>query len=146
MTPDDVSKLRSRMTLMARRLRKEAMNDAVSWSKMLIVGLIDRMGGSVTPTMLATAEGMSSANVAALLRELEAVGLIDRTPDPDDKRKTWISLSPKGQRALRESRQARETWLRAAMEATLSPAEQEQLLAASESLERLALFYESSRG
>ncbi|NTA61891.1 MarR family transcriptional regulator [Agrobacterium tumefaciens] len=96
--------------------------------------------------MLATAEGMSSANVAALLRELEAIGLIDRTPDPDDKRKTWISLSPKGQRALRESRQARETWLRAAMEATLSPAEQEQLLAASESLERLALFYESSRG
>jgi DNA-binding MarR family transcriptional regulator len=110
---------------------------------MLIIGLIDRMGGSVTPTMLATTEGMSSANVAALLRGLEAAGLIDRTADPDDKRKIWISLSSEGQRVLRESREAREIWLRKTMQATLSAAEQKQLFAASESLERLALFSES---
>jgi len=124
--------------MMARRLRKEAQNDAVSWSKMVIVGLIDRMGGSVTPTMLSNAEGMSSANVAALLRDLERSALIVRKPDEKDRRKVWISLSDKGRRALEESRSAREEWLRRAMEQSLSHSEQDQLLALSELIERLA--------
>lgn len=136
----DVAILRARLTLMARRLRKEAQNDAISWSRMLIVGLIDRLGGSVTPTMLAASENMSSANVAALLRDLERSGLIIRTPDRQDGRKSWISLSPQGQTVLKDSRAAREEWLRQAMQQCLTPDEQDQLIKAGQLIEKLASF------
>ncbi|UXS01050.1 winged helix DNA-binding protein [Agrobacterium tumefaciens] len=136
----DISKLRSRLTLLARRLRKEAQSDEVSWSRMLIVGLIDRMGGRVTPTMLSAAESMSSANVAALLRDLEAQRLITRTPDEQDRRKVWIALSDEGKNVLSQSRKTREKWLETAMQATLTADEQKQLLEASELIERIALF------
>ncbi|WP_262525515.1 MarR family winged helix-turn-helix transcriptional regulator [Agrobacterium tumefaciens] len=140
MDDGDISKLRSRLTLLARRLRKEAQSDEVSWSRMLIVGLIDRMGGRVTPTMLSAAESMSSANVAALLRDLEAQRLITRTPDEQDRRKVWIALSDEGKNVLSQSRKTREKWLETAMQATLTADEQKQLLEASELIERIALF------
>ncbi len=140
MTEDDLASLRARLTMMARRLRKEARHDAVSWSRMLIVGLIDRMGGTVTPTMLAQAEGLSSANVAALLRDLERSKLIIRAPDQEDRRKIWISLSADGRRILNDSRASREQWLREAMQQLLTVEEQQQLFAASKLIERLASF------
>ncbi len=137
---NDIAELRSRLTMLARRLRREARNDALSWSKMLIISLVDRLGGRATPTMLACAENISSANVAALLRELESGGLIERSRDAADGRKIWISLSERGNRVLADSRSARERWLLRAMEETLSPSEQSRLIASGELIERIAKF------
>ncbi|MEZ2223366.1 MarR family winged helix-turn-helix transcriptional regulator [Rhizobium sp. RCC_161_2] len=105
---------------------------------MLIIGAIDRMGGRVTPSALAASEGMSSAGMAALLRDLESSELVLRTPDTNDRRKIWVTLSPAGQQVLEQSRSRREAWLKSAMSSVLTPDEQAQLLAAGALIEKIA--------
>ncbi|WP_422766299.1 MarR family winged helix-turn-helix transcriptional regulator, partial [Pseudomonas aeruginosa] len=78
---------------LTRRLRREAQADPVQFSQLVVLGAIDRLGGDVTPSELAAAERMRSSNLAALLRELERGGLIVRHADPQDGRRTRVSLS-----------------------------------------------------
>ena len=51
----------------------------------------------VTPGALADACHVTSARIARALKQLEAQGLIVRTEDPEDGRRTLVSLTEKGQ-------------------------------------------------
>ena len=70
--------------------------------------------------------------------ELEAAGLIDRTPDPRDRRQVHIALTDRGYARLGEERALREGWLANAIETELTPEEQKVLIRAVELLRRLA--------
>lgn len=63
---------------------------------MLIVSAIDRLGGNATPSAMGRAEAMRSSQMAAVLRDLDASGLIERLPDAADRRITRLRLSPLG--------------------------------------------------
>ncbi|MBB3102177.1 DNA-binding MarR family transcriptional regulator [Azomonas macrocytogenes] len=104
---------------------------------MLVISAIDRLGDGVTPSTLAASENMRSSNLAAVLRELEASGLIIRTPDALDRRKVRIRLTDAGRDVLQLSRQRRDDWLMAAITACLTDEECERLVDAGELLERL---------
>jgi DNA-binding MarR family transcriptional regulator len=125
---------------LVRRLRSEAQDDELPWGKMLILGAIDRHRGKATPTSLAEAEGMRSSNLAAALRELEAAGLVVRTPDSEDGRKVRLSLSRAGNRILQNNRTRREHWLADAIHAWLTPDERALLFEAGKLLERLVAY------
>ncbi|WP_460429053.1 MarR family winged helix-turn-helix transcriptional regulator [Azotobacter armeniacus] len=107
---------------------------------MLVISAIDRLGDGVTPSMLAASENMRSSNLAAVLRELEASGLIIRTQDALDRRKVRVRLADAGRHVLQLSRQRRDDWLTAAMMACLTGEERERLINAGEFLERLAAY------
>lgn len=56
----------------------------------------------VTPGALADACHVTSARIARALKQLEAQGFIVRTEDPEDGRRTLVSLTEKGQDVVAE--------------------------------------------
>lgn len=110
----------------------------------MALGAIQRAKGTGTPTRIATELGLQSSNLAQVLGELDRRGLIQRTPDPSDKRKVRLALTQAGLTLVRESRGRRDQWLSDAMHACLSAEEQAQLLAAGALIQRVALWSEST--
>ncbi|MEZ4323033.1 MAG: MarR family transcriptional regulator [Myxococcota bacterium] len=50
--------------------------------------------GPLTPGEIAKATGLTSASVTTLLDRLESRGLVERSPDPDDRRRVRVSACP----------------------------------------------------
>ncbi|AWC73106.1 homoprotocatechuate degradation operon regulator%2C HpaR [Serratia marcescens] len=136
--PEDVTLLRTQLMSLVRRMRRESRSDEKSWAQLMLLGAIDRHGGEATPSLLAESERMRSSNLAAALRELEADGLLVRTPDAEDKRRVRVRLTHAGLGLLQESRSRREAWLLAAMENCLTEREQALLIEAGALMARLA--------
>jgi DNA-binding MarR family transcriptional regulator len=130
--------LREQIMEMARRLRREAGSDEQTWSRLLLLGAIDRYGDEATPTRLAAAEGLRSSNLAKSLKELEERKLITRIEATDDRRKVRVALTPEGKAMLKEVRHRRDHWLSTAIASTLTPKERETLIAAGSLLSRVA--------
>jgi DNA-binding MarR family transcriptional regulator len=133
----DITQLRRQLMGVSRRLRREATADDRSWARLLVLGAIDRHGGSATPSVLATDEGMRSSNLAAALRSLEARKLIVRTPDAEDRRKVRLRLSAAGRRFLGDNRARGERWLAEAVDASLTAGERAHLIKAGALLDRI---------
>ncbi|WP_313330531.1 MarR family winged helix-turn-helix transcriptional regulator [Pseudomonas oryzihabitans] len=134
----NVSALRKHLTQLAKRLRQESQNVPETWTQMLVLSSIDQHGDAATPSLIAKAEGMQSSNLAAVLRDLEARGLIQRAPCQQDRRKTLLKLSQDGQRLLSASRDRRDDWLLKAMQSELTAGEREQLERVVPILEKLS--------
>lgn len=61
-------------------------------------------GKKAYPKELSRKMAVSSARIAALLNHLEAMELIERTPDPQDCRQTIVSITDKGLSFIRQKR------------------------------------------
>ncbi len=57
-------------------------------------GVLLRHGEPMTPGQLAQATELPSSTTTRVLDRLEAKGLVERRPDPGDRRKTWIHALP----------------------------------------------------
>ncbi len=93
--------------------------------------------GAATVSGLARAEGMRPQSMSSIITSLQGAGLVSGIPDPNDGRKTLISLSRKCEKLLRENRAARQDWLTATILQKLSTQEQQKLSTALELLSRL---------
>ena len=71
------------------------------------------------------------SNVSALIKKLEARGLVRRTPDPDDSRNNQLTLTPSGEALVQESF-ALQNQVVKAMASVMSDAELEQMAAVME--------------
>ncbi|OPA89453.1 MarR family transcriptional regulator [Pseudomonas fluorescens] len=136
----DIALFRGRFTRLNKRLRQEAQNHPETWSQMLVLSAIDQMDGMATPSKIADAENIRSSNLAALLKDLEARDLITRTPDTEDRRRTWIGLSDQGRHVLQASRKRRDEWLAEAVDACLTATERKQLEAAGLLMDKLSQY------
>src|ERR1700730_17902043 len=58
--------------------------------------------GQLSQQQLSRAVGVDPRNLVAVLDLLEEQQLIDRRPDPDDRRRHAVGLTPAGQRLLEE--------------------------------------------
>ena len=146
MDRDDVQRLRVQMTALQRRLRREAPTvDGLPRPALTVLAAAVRRPG-LTPRDVADELRMTSSNVAACLRELEASGFVDRGRDPDDGRRVLLTPTSAGRRVVAELLDERETWLGRAVAACLDDDEQELLRRAGALLERLAAFEGSAAG
>jgi DNA-binding MarR family transcriptional regulator len=118
---------------LVRRLRAEY---SFPVAQATVLSRLDREGPQ-TASALAAAERVRPQSMAQTLAELEAAGLIERRPDPDDRRSSRIELTKDGRDRVLEGRGRREDWLAAAIVAELNPEEQRTLLAAVPLLQRL---------
>jgi DNA-binding MarR family transcriptional regulator len=118
---------------LVRRLRAEY---SFPVAQATVLSRLDREGPQ-TASALAAAERVRPQSMAQTLAELEAAGLIERRPDPGDRRSSQIELTKQGRGRVLEGRGRREDWLAAAIAAELSPEEQRTLLAAVPLLQRL---------
>lgn len=139
--PDDVTaslaaEIRDTYSLFKRRFRdKVAMGD-VTVSQIAALSHLDR-SGAATITALARAEGVRPQSMGATISALEAIGLVNGAPDPNDGRQTIWSLTPACRELVRLGRAAREDWLFHAIQRKLSAAEQQQLSDATGLLKRV---------
>jgi DNA-binding MarR family transcriptional regulator len=75
-----------------------------------VLGRLDREGpGSVSD--LATAERVRPQSMAQTVGDLEDEGMVERRPDPDDRRRALVRLTPAGRSRIEADRAAREGWL-----------------------------------
>ncbi|MCO5998918.1 MarR family winged helix-turn-helix transcriptional regulator [Actinoallomurus rhizosphaericola] len=139
MREDEIERLRTRIKLLQRRLRQEALPvTGLSLTAARVLGAVARAPEEAQPRQLAERLTMTGPNVSAALRELEAAHLISRARDPLDGRKVRIVLTSGGRETVARSRRERDSWLGQAIHALLDEDEQQQLSAAGELLERLA--------
>jgi DNA-binding MarR family transcriptional regulator len=139
MSDDEVVRLQSQLRAFLRRLRSEQPSvEGLSRGAVRLLHVTHRIGGETTPGIVADMLGMTSSNVAPLLRELETAGYVRREREPDDARRVRVILTDRGMTVFARSREGREEWLRAAIRAALDARERDLLFAAGDLLERLA--------
>jgi DNA-binding MarR family transcriptional regulator len=95
-----------------RRLRAE---HGFSLAQGAVLGRLDREGAQ-SVSDLAGKERMRPQSMAQTVSDLENEVLVERSPDPDDRRRALISLTAGGRALLTASRQRREGWLERAIE------------------------------
>jgi DNA-binding MarR family transcriptional regulator len=128
------SQLRVVIGQLVRRLRAE---HGFPLSHGAVLGRLDRQGPQ-SVSDLAVAERVRPQSMAQTVSDLEAGGLVTRTPDLTDRRRALVDLTEQGRAALQADRRRREGWLAQAIAEDLSPREQALLDEAVELLRRLA--------
>ena len=122
-----------------RRVREQAHpGDFTSAQKSVLLRL-DR-DGPATVSALARAESVRPQSMLVTVASLETMRAISGEPDPTDGRQTLIDLTPTFRETLKASRAAKDDWLIRALQAQLSPQEQDALAVAVKLLQRLADF------
>jgi DNA-binding MarR family transcriptional regulator len=129
--------LRESVGLLLRRMRQARPEGELTLPESSALTRLDR-GGPATPSALAKLEQISPQSMGATLATLEARGLVERRPDPEDGRRAVMSLTEAGRQVLRDRRSARVEQLAQALSTGFTRAELSHLMAAAPLLERLA--------
>jgi DNA-binding MarR family transcriptional regulator len=129
--------LRVSIGLLLRRLRQVRVEGELSLPESSALVRLDR-SGPATPSELAKREQISPQSMGATLAALQARGLIERHPDPQDGRRAVLSVTGAGHDVLRDKRNARTEQLAQALSTGFTQAELRQLMVAAPLLERLA--------
>jgi DNA-binding MarR family transcriptional regulator len=122
---------------LSRRLREQSGWLDLTRSQLSVLIRLEK-DGAATMTALARSEGVRSQSMSAIVSALESAGLVRGEPDPNDGRKTVLSLTDAAKEQFATRRLAKEDWLSGAMRTELSPAEVEEIAAALRLLRRLA--------
>jgi len=80
---------------------------------------------------------VSKAAAGQLVERMEQQGLVERTPDPHDRRARLVSLTEKGCEIVRQSITARQTWMNELVESA-TPEQQTAIIAVLQTLTRAA--------
>lgn len=119
-----------------RRLREQGEQSNLKPSQVSVL-LRLRKDGPATVSSLARAEGMRPQSMSAIITSLLEDGLVDGSPDPNDRRQTLLALSEKCLKLLSDGRAATQDWLTTIIQKKLSSQEQETLASAIALLARL---------
>lgn len=130
------SVLRLSVMRLARRLRHERAETALTLTQLSALSAIDRHG-AMTPGELAAHERVQPPSMTRVLAVLEERGLVSRIPHPTDGRQSIVSATDAARALLREDRRRREAWLVGRL-AELTEADRAALRAVAPILDRLA--------
>ena len=122
---------------LSRRLQAERDENAMSLTKISVIGHLTRKG-PMTAGALAAAGRLQPQSLTRVLADLEEAGLIVRAPGIEDRRQRRFELTPAGRAAGMADMRMRDEWLAGAMTRSLSDVERELLLLAAALMERLA--------
>lgn len=127
--------LRVTISRIYRALRLSATSD-ITPSQLSVLFRIEQVA-PVRMGVLAHLERITPATLSKVVDSLEALGLVQREPDPLDGRVILVEVSPEGHRLIEALRAASTLALEDAL-AKLAPRERESLLQSLPSLEQLA--------
>jgi DNA-binding MarR family transcriptional regulator len=97
-----------------------------------------RNDGPTTASALASAEHVTHQAITQTLTALKHAGLVRSAPDPNDGRKSLITVTSAGNRLFESASASRNAWLERAIQSAVSPRERAELEKAIELLDRLA--------
>lgn len=134
--PADIAdRLHSAAIHLLRRLRVEDTAAGLSAPRLSALSVVV-FRGPLTLSALAAAEQVRPPTITRLVQELQREGLVERLPDPADRRITRVRATAKGRRLLEEGRARRVRRLAADL-GTLPSAERRLLARAVDVLERI---------
>ncbi|WP_405945541.1 MarR family transcriptional regulator [Streptomyces prunicolor] len=139
-SPNDTARLATELRLavgrLTRRLRQAHAVGDVSLSGVSVLARLAR-DGSESPTSLAEAERVRPQAMASTLALLEQRGLVRRSPDAADGRRSILAITDEGRAVLAERRSAAVNRLGAVLD-EFTAEERATLAAALPLLDRLA--------
>ncbi len=74
-------------------MNKEFVDENITYNSLLYIELIYTMNGTCTASKLAKLLNVSKPGVTQKLNELLKQGLISKTPDPNDRRKSYLTVN-----------------------------------------------------
>lgn len=107
--PPLATRLRITLLRTSRRLRNESAGTLPEGHLSVISALFTQ--GPLTPGELAGREHVRPPSMTRTLQHLESEGYLERAGHPTDRRQVIISLSPRGDDYIRETRRRRDQWL-----------------------------------
>lgn len=119
-----------------RRRLKDIAVDGLTPSQTAVLTRLWKEGPS-SASALAAAERVRPQSMATILVALGQRRLIERSPDPNDKRRQVVSLTAAGRKRAESDRRAREEWLARAIQERYTEAERRVIVEALSLLERL---------
>lgn len=119
-----------------RRLRSSSSESLLTPSQRSVLARLDD-GGPTTTADLARAEFVRPQSMRLTLGALEGQGLVGRSPDPADGRKSVMAITDTGRATLAQVRAAKRNWLAEAVAAELDGAERRTVAEAVTLIERL---------
>ncbi|HEY7175429.1 MAG TPA: MarR family transcriptional regulator [Micromonosporaceae bacterium] len=129
--------VREGVVRLARRLQALRQPHDVSVTGIALLSRLYR-DGTATPKALADAEHAQPQTLTRVFAALEEQGLVSRRDDPRDGRQVLLDITADGIAVLRQHSQTHVSWLVHAMDAELTPAEQEIVRVAARLLDRVA--------
>jgi DNA-binding MarR family transcriptional regulator len=106
-TPEEVAdQLHSAAIHVLRTVRREDVLTGLSPARLSALSVLV-FGGPRTVGELAAAEQVRSPTMSRLVAEMEAEGLVERRPSPEDRRAVVVSATDAGRRTMAEGRRRR---------------------------------------
>ncbi len=134
------SEMRTVLTRLIKKLRKQSVTGmALSLTERSTMSLLQQEG-ELLPNELAAMEKITSQSMSQILNHLFELGYINRRSSKEDKRKSFISLSAKGNAVLNQVRSERDNWLYRALAQSCTSAEIDTLKKALIPLKKLVDF------
>ena len=134
---DTANQLRIAVSAFRRRAKEAVADGELSGPQVIALSRIDRFG-PMTTAALARREQISPQAMGATITGLEQLGLLARSADEADARRSILSLTPAGLEALRSGRNAVADRVAAILEGSFTEAEIDLLAAAAPLIERIA--------
>lgn len=128
------SELRAVLGQLVRRLRAE---NRLPLTHAAVLGRLDR-DGPRSVSELAAGERVRPQSMAQAVGDLERDGLLERRPDPADRRRALVELTDAGRSTLQADRRQREGWLAQTILESLTREQQQTLCEAVPLLRALA--------
>ena len=135
MKQPDVSDLAQSLREFALSIVRDAPQGPLSRVAAATLSVLEREGPQRITTLAAT-ESVTQPAMTGLVQRLEAAGLVNRQPDPDDGRAALIAITPVGSKELKARREHHDDAISARL-ASLSPEDHALLTAAAPALDHL---------
>ena len=130
------SELRLGVMRLARRLRLERSDDAMSLNQLAVMGTLERHG-RLTVGQLAAHEKVRPPSMTRTVACLQESGHVQRSPHETDGRQVVVELTEVGRARVLADRRRRDAWMAQRLK-ELTKAERDVLRAAAPILDRLA--------
>jgi len=134
--PGLASELRLGVMRLARRLRLERSDDAMSLNQLAVMGTLERHG-RLTVGQLAAHEKVRPPSMTRTVACLQESGHVQRSPHETDGRQVVVELTEVGRARVLADRRRRDAWMAQRLK-ELTKAERDVLRAAAPILDRLA--------
>jgi DNA-binding MarR family transcriptional regulator len=131
------SQLRIAIGAFKRRTQEAVAEGGLSSPQLTALSRLDRLG-PLTSADLARREQISPQAMGATMASLESLGLVERSADAADGRRSILSLTPDGLAAIRSGRNAMVDRIAAVLDASFTDQETETLAAAAPLIQRIA--------
>lgn len=131
------TELRESLMALARQMRRHRPDTGLTRSQLEVLAEVLR-NGVITPAELAARLQVRVQSLTDPINDLDDRGMLSRTPDPADRRRQLLEVTPSGAQTLDVDRAERDVWLQAAMRETLTQLEFDLLMLVAPILRKLA--------